>query len=342
MDITLISGGITIKSDAKSPQGADGGCNMSIVAARKVPDAVSESTVLTAAQWRDIGVTRAQLQSLAGSGELVQFRHGVYATRKAVSDAAGSPRRLHALRVRAIQAAVGFDVIASHHSAARIHGLDMVFPPAEDLVSVTRRSPGRIVRSRSTGVVVHNVPVPDWQLTGAFGISLTNVSRTVIDVARTSPFQAGVAIADCALRRNRTSKPELMAIVETCKQWPGIAKAARVVRFSDGNAESVLESVARVAFAAAGLEPPQLQATIPVFRDTFRVDFYWRQYQTIAEADGLGKLAQPEDLKKQFARDRKLRAAGYQVAHFTWDEIFGTPQYVVAQVREAFAASGSP
>jgi very-short-patch-repair endonuclease len=298
--------------------------------------------VLTAAQWRDVGVTRAQLQSLVGSGELVQFRRGVYVTRRAVSDAADSPRRLHALRVRAVQAAVAFDVIASHHSAARIHGLDMLFPPAEELVSVTRRSPGRNVKQRSTGVVVHNVPVPDWQLNSASGISLTNISRTVIDVARTSPFQCGVAIADCALSRNRTSKPELTAIVKTCHRWPGVAKAARVVRFSDGNAESVLESVARVVFAAAGLEPPQLQATIPVFRDTFRVDFYWRTYRTIAEADGLGKYAKPEDLKKQFTRDRKLRAAGYRVVHFTWDEIVGTPQYVVAQVREEFALSGSP
>jgi hypothetical protein len=29
------------------------------------------------------------------------------------------------------------------------------------------------------------------------------------------------------------------------------------------------------------------------------------------------------------------------VVHFTWDEIVGTPQYVVAQVREEFAASSS-
>jgi very-short-patch-repair endonuclease len=315
---------------------------LSIVVARKVPDVISESRVLTAAQWRDLGVTRAQLRSLAGAGELVQFRHGVYATRRAVNDAANSPRRLHALRVRAVQAAVGYDVIASHHSAARIHGLDMLSPPGEDLVSVTRSSPGRVVKPSSTGIVVHNVPVPDWQRSGAFGISLTNVSRTVIDVARTSPFQCGVAIADCALRLNRTSQPELMAIAEACKRWPGVAQATRVVRFSDGNAESVLESMARVVFAEEGLEPAQLQAAIPVFQDTVRVDFYWPKYRTIAEADGLAKYAKPEDLKKQFERDRKLRAAGYRVVHFTWDEIVGTPQYVVAQVREAFAAPGSP
>lgn len=119
------------------------------------------------------------------------------------------------------------------------------------------------------------------------------------------------------------------------------ARARRVIRFSDGNAESVLESCARVAFAEQRLDKPELQVTIPVRGDAFRVDFFWRKYRTIAEADGLGKYARPEDLKKQFARDRKLRAVGYRVVHFTWGEIFGTPEYVVAQIREAFAATSS-
>ena len=72
-----------------------------------------------------------------------------------------------------------------------------------------------------------------------------------------------------------------------------------------------------------------------------RVDFLWRKYRTIAEADGLGKYVEPSVLRRQFERDRKLRAAGYRVVHFTWGEIFKTPADVVAQIREAFGAASA-
>lgn len=297
--------------------------------------------VLAVAEWREVGVTPARLRVLVRAGDLVLLRRGVYATRKAVDGAGGDPRRVHALKVAAVRAAVGEDAIASHHSAGRILGLDMMDPPTADTVTLTRPPPARSRSRTVAGVLFHNAPIPDWQRVGAFGVSLTNASRTVIDIARTSSFRAGVVVADCALRLDLTSPPELGAIARTCRQWPGIEQARRVIRFSDGNAESVLESCARVAFAQQRLEKPELQVTIPVKGDAFRVDFFWRKHQTIAEADGLGKYARPEDLKKQFARDRKLRAAGYRVVHFTWGEISGTPEYVVTQIREAFAAISS-
>ncbi|MCW2936646.1 MAG: hypothetical protein JWM19_7608 [Actinomycetia bacterium] len=114
-----------------------------------------------------------------------------------------------------------------------------------------------------------------------------------------------------------------------------------MIVFSEAGSESVLESCARVAFAEAGLEPPQLQAQIVIASTALRVDFLWRKYSTIAEADGLAKYTEPKDLKRQFERDRKLRAAGYRVVHFTWGEIFKSPGYVVAQIREAFGAASA-
>jgi very-short-patch-repair endonuclease len=272
------------------------------------------------------------------SGDLVQFRRGVYVTRKAVEAAQLNPRRLHALRVAAVQARVGA-AVASHHSAGRILGLDMLDPPAEETVTLTRQPPQRSRTRPVAGVIFHNAAVPDWQLLEAFGVSLTSVSRTVVDIARTSSFVQGVVVADCALRLDKTSHPELMHVARSCRQWPGIEQAKMVIKFGDGNAGSVLESCARVAFAEAGLEPPELQAQVMVDATAYRVDFLWRKYRTIAEADGLAKYTEPQDLRRQFERDRKLRAARYQVVHFTWPEIFSSPHYVVAQIREAFGAT---
>ena len=40
-------------------------------------------------------------------------------------------------------------------------------------------------------------------------------------------------------------------------------------------------------------------------------------------------------------RDIRLRDAGYKVVHFTWSELFGTPERVIARIRAAFAAPSS-
>jgi Protein of unknown function (DUF559) len=309
-----------------------------VVTQRSLPDAVRKCKVATAAQWGAAGIGKPELRSLARAGELVLLRRGVYATRRAVEGASGNPRREHALRVAAVRAAVGADAVASHHSAARILGLDMLDPPPDDLVTVTRRPPVRSKSRESHGVVFHNADLPDWQCIDREGVLLTNASRTVIDIARASSFRAGVAIADCAVRLDQTSPPELAVIVEECKRWPGVEQARQVAAFCDGSAESVLESCARVAFAEHGLAAPVLQAGIDVEgRQRFWVDFYWPQYRTIAEADGLGKYSTAKDIQDQFKRDRLLRRARYKVVHFTWREIFVTPKIIVAQIREAFA-----
>ena len=58
----------------------------------------------------------------------------------------------------------------------------------------------------------------------------------------------------------------------------------------------------------------------------------------IAEADGLAKYNSRKDLANQFERDRLLRDAGYQVIHFTWQELMRTPEVVIGRIRAATAA----
>jgi very-short-patch-repair endonuclease len=112
-----------------------------------------------------------------------------------------------------------------------------------------------------------------------------------------------------------------------------------VVEFADERAESPLESVARVIFDRSGLGSPELQATVFTPSDAFRVDFLWRAHKVIAEADGLGKYNDRSDAIKQLERDRRLRDAGFRVVHFTWKELFGTPELVLRRIVEAIAAT---
>lgn len=298
--------------------------------------------VRSVADWYADGLTRGQLRSLTRSGDLVRVWPAVYATRSAVKWAEASPKRGHALLVIAARASVGHDSVASHQSAALIHGIDL-FPRPPDMVVLTRPPVRRSGRRRSDGIFFHTAELPDDHVTKVLGAAVTNVTRTVVDIARTSSFMSGVVTADSALRAAWASdagapfvtKESLVAICDTCVGWPGIRNARRVVHFADPRAESVLESCARVVFHEHGLEPPELQYTItgPDFRYT--VDFYWPSYRVIAEADGEIKYSEPRRALRQLERDQRLRDHGDKVVHFTWRELFKTPGAVSDRIRRA-------
>jgi Protein of unknown function (DUF559) len=180
--------------------------------------------------------------------------------------------------------------------------------------------------------------MPSHHVTLIDGIPVTSVERTVVDLARSLPFAAGVVTADSALYNRKTTAARLYRMVGECRRWPGIARATEVVDFSHPGAESPLESISRVAFRDGGLPPPVLQAWVIGSRGPIgRVDFFWEEQRTIAEADGAMKYANPDLARKQLRRDTELREQGYEVVHFTWRDITARPEHVIAQVMAAFA-----
>ena len=198
-------------------------------------------------------------------------------------------------------------------------------------------------RSQRAGVLVHVAALPGGQVTMVRGVRFTSVARTVVDLARVLPFAEGAALADSALYDGKTTARELAGIIAQCPRWPGIQRARRVVAFADPRAESVLESLGRAAFHEAGLPPPDLQVWVGDDGEIIgRADFLWREYRTIAEADGALKYANPQRALAQLERDARLRAAGYEVVHFTWPEITRVPGQVVAAVTAAFRCGPPP
>jgi very-short-patch-repair endonuclease len=313
-------------------------CHHKIVTQGSYVDTFRKMRVRSAAEWRAEGLTEARLRSLVRSGDLVRVWHAVYATRSAVEWAKASPARSHALLVIAARAAVGRDSVASHQSAALIHGLDL-FPAASNRVILTRPTTRRSGRRKLQDVFFHAAELPNEHVTTRLGAKVTTVPRTVVDLARHSTFMSAVVTADSALRSDcGITKARLIAVCDACAGWPGIRKARRAVDFADARAESVLESCARVIFHEHGLDPPELQFTItsPDFRYT--VDFYWPRHRVIAEADGEVKYSEPRRAIRQLERDQQLRDHGEKLVHFTWRELFKTPQTVTGRIRKAFTS----
>jgi hypothetical protein len=300
-------------------------------------DTLSKIRIGTAATWRGGGISGKRLATLVRTGELVKIRYGVYATASIIARAEADPCFAHALQVFAVRAIGTRKAVASHHSAAQMHGLDLLHKPSAETVTLTMPRSNRT--GRHAHVIHHAAELPGEHVTKLYNQPVTTAARTVADIARTSTFMEGVVTADSALRERRTSKAELRRVIASCARWPGISKAKEVTDFASPSAESVLESCARVSFRDQSLPTPELQVNMLGHDGNFiaRVDFLWRGFCTVAEADGLLKYNGRDDAIAELRRDRLLREAGYEVVHFTWKELFAEPARVAARIRAAFA-----
>ncbi|GAA4608022.1 hypothetical protein GCM10023195_31030 [Actinoallomurus liliacearum] len=278
--------------------------------------------------------TRAIRDRLA-AGSWLARRRGVYVTR-ALWDASDVIDR-HAIDVAA--AILSFrrpDAVASHRSAARIHGIETLKPPP-DVVTLTRpaEAPGR---GKHRGIRVERATLPRDHLRSERGIPLTTPARTVVDLARTLPFREGVVVADSALFLRRTGREALIRVVEDCARWPGIERARAVVDFAHPRARSPLESITRVMFAEQGLPPPEVGVLVGEDDEIFtEVDFLWPDRRTIAETDGLVKYTSPERLRTEKLKQERLEELGFTVVRLTWRQITERPEESAARVRRAFA-----
>ena len=302
-------------------------------------DALGKIDVGTLATWQAAGLTKRQLYTLVESGQLVKIRHGAYATREVLARAETNPGLRHAVDVTAIMATRMHSSVASHHSAAQLHGLRLLNQPPAGTVTLTVAPGTRTgLHRQAERIICHAAQLPDPQVTKRYGIPVTTAARTVADLARTGTFMEGVVVADAALYERHASKSELRRVLAGCERWPGTRRARQVIDFADGLAESVLESCARVLFRDHGLPPPELQVHITGRDRTMiaRVDFFWRRYGVVAETDGLLKYDSGERAIAERRRDRLLLEAGFEVVHVTWQELFSDAARVAGRIREAF------
>ena len=303
--------------------------------AAELRQVLQSAGVLTRADLLAAGVERSRIDTALRNGRLVQLSRGVYVRADAVRKAGREAGSVYQLRVAGALAVAGADVVVSHQSAARLLGIDLLDGSGQQ---VTMTGPGDRGWHSRTGTHRYAIAMPADHVTTAFGFPVTTPARTIVDLSRVLEFRAGVVAADSALFKKLTTTAELRSVIAAMRRRPGIARAAEVVEFADMKAESPLESVARVGLRDSGIPPPELQVQLGNDHEPIaRVDFYWKHYRTAAEADGAMKYDQDPGLaRRQLRRDHLLRAEGYEVVHFTWQDINFSPDLVAAWIRQAF------
>ena len=230
-------------------------------------------------------------------------------------------RRRHALECAAAARRRSEHAI-SGRSGAVVHGLPTFrIPSRPELTAFDPVSLGR--RRGSThvyGATISAADVTDW-----FGVPVTTVARTLVDLARHDRRDAIMA-GDAALRELQVDCGQLRSALDGAVGWPGVRQAREVLGLLDPRAESPLESLTRLVLHDDGFPAPELQ----VWLGADRVDMLFVAQRLVLEIDGRDKYGGGwsgdeetvrDPLWKEKRRERRLRALNYRVERVTWDEV---------------------
>ncbi|AOW94283.1 hypothetical protein BFN03_01940 [Rhodococcus sp. WMMA185] len=288
------------------------------------------------------GYTDGELHRSRTCGALVPVRRGAYLRKDDFTqlDTLGQ----HRVLAQATALASLSDTAVSHASALALHGIELWnVPLALVHLTVNRNRGGKKSRRRH----LHAAPFDPDEVTVIDGITVTTVARSIVDFARTVPFEQAVVSGDHALRLGFTDRRELAEAVARAHHRTGARRAERAVSFMDGLSESVGESRSRVLLHRSGMPRPELQRIVHSLdgRPIGRVDFLWRERGVVGEFDGMGKyamnstLTESEAVRNEKRREDELRATGAAVARWTWKHL-DDPTSVVARIRRAFEIAG--
>lgn len=208
----------------------------------------------------------------------------------------------------------------SHLSAALHHGWKVKSVPALAQLTVPRHR--RLREGQRDGIEPHWCDLDESEVQAG----VTSPVRTVLDCARTLPFDEALAVADSALRSRRVHRDELRRGAAALT-GPGAARARRVAHHADGRAENPLESVIRALAVEEGLElTPQLQfAESGVFAV---VDLGSEALRLVVEAEGYRTHGTRSGLRRDCRRHSLFAVWGWDSLRFAYEDAMFEQEWV--------------
>lgn len=307
------------------------------------------------------GISTARIRSAAGAGALMVMRRGIVVPTDAWTAADEATQRRWALRAALLAYPKAW---ASHDSAAFSHRLPDfrlevavpgdVPPTHVTLVGAARRDAWLRIHGCDTSAAVTEM---------VDGIRRTNLERTSIEVSATRSLRTAVVHIDAAMRiaaEQESGGRQIRALVldeglrtmlrirwrqalgpYARHRW--VTKVREAVELADPAAESVLESLSRVAVIESDLPPPR--CGVPIVGDNgqiYWVDMVWDEQRVIGEADGAMKYADPEAIVREKRRQEALEGAGWRVVRWGWSEVMPDAGVMLRRLRRALTAPTRP
>jgi very-short-patch-repair endonuclease len=244
-------------------------------------------------------ITRGQLRRALSDGQVVRHSRNLYVL-PTVDESVLAARQVHG--------------VVSHLSAALAWGWKVKEVPTTPVVTVARnRHPDR------AGIDVR------YAALGADEVERgrTTRVRTVLDCARSLPFDQALAVCDSALRSGAVDKPALRSAAETGPRT-GRPAALRVIAAADGRAANPFESVLRsIALGVPGLAPVA-QGEV----GQFHADVADGHLRIAVEAESFEYHALPEAFRHDIRRYTDMTRRGWLVVRFVWEDVMHKPTYV--------------
>lgn len=236
--------------------------------------------LLIHSSFDDTTVRQAHLR-----GDLIRLVAGRYIRADQWARFAGDEQ--HTMLACAAASALRRGAAVSHASAAASWRLPRLGSwPAR--VHVTDPTLARTTTNRFT--VKHASPLTASDTIQHNGLLVTTPSRTVADIALTSPLRQTVIALDHGLRVGLFGKEDLSGAFSSRPSARGSVRAQTALAFADARADSPGESLSRVIMYESRFACPVLQKE---FRsphgETAFVDFWWPQSGIVGEFDGLTK-----------------------------------------------------
>lgn len=225
--------------------------------------------------------------------------------------------------------AYGPDAVLSHRSAGQLWGL---CPRSEIAPEVT--APGS--KLSKGGIVVHRGVLPADEMGRMWGIPVTSVARTMLDLAATrKQREVERAWNEMEVReyRLRLSVPDLI------ERYPGRQGTAMLGRLASGKTEPVgitrneLEEGFLALVDRFDLPRPRMNAHLAIRDRFYEIDCLWEDRRVAIELDGGAVHGTRRAFENDRERDRILTADGYTTARLTWHQITETPTEVADDLR---------
>lgn len=259
---------------------------------------------------------RAAFEAGVNSGLLAKVWTGIYSRTE--------PDPL--IRLSGLDLRAGEPVAMCLGTASAAYGFDT--ESGRDLHVLTPT--GHQLRS-SDGLVVHRRE--GAPLVIVEGRPATAPGWTAVEVARTLRRPRALATLDAALRAGACTHRELLIAAGRQAGRRGIVHVRELIPLATPEAESPMESEARLAMHDGGLPPPVLQYEI-IDRNGrgWRLDFAWPDDQVAVEYDGFDWHSNPEALTRDRQKRSALRELGWSMLSIVADDVRRRPADMVRRI----------
>ena len=308
----------------------------------------SSNGILLTSDVRRLEANPRALGHAVARGELVRVHRGAY-VRSDEWNALDSAQRYRRRVIAAARASRSRPVL-SHQSAAAFWGIPTIGDPMRLVHVLTTPMAGTRTEN---GFRRHAAEIASEDVIEQDGVRVTSFARTLIDLARDTPFASAVVSLDWSLRPARKDlepRIKIDQLQEFFEAQPGERFRRRVHRaleFASPLSGSPGESFSRATMHELGFPAPVLQFDVRDGRGLIGTcDFAWPERGLLGEFDGRVKytrgMARPgenvEDIvMREKIREDRMRATGRGMTRWLWSEVLHQEQ-----LRAKLTGAGLP